>query len=146
MFYEHKQNFFSNLIFDKRTQKQRLAIDMKLTLSKTYISKIKILRIFALPFIFLPIESNVISQWLSIQFNIYQSHENVVLFLEHTMLATLKLRVEMSHLIYGTRGNWSMTRIIGLLNVDVQKRTRLFKRLLLHEKWLEKLFSLLQHR
>ena len=143
MFYEHKQNFFSNLIFDKRTQKQRMAIDMKLTLSKSYISKIKILRIFALPFIFLPIE---FSQWLSIQFNIYQSHENVVLFLEHIMLATLKQRVEMSHPIYGTRRNWSMTRIIGLLNVDVQKRTRLFKRMLLHEKWLEKLFSLLQHR
>ena len=140
MFYEHKQNFFSNLIFDKRTQKQRMAIDMRLPLSKSYFSKIKILRIFALPFIFIPIE------WLSIQFNIYQSHENVVLFLEHIMRATLKQRVEMSHPIYGTRRNWSMTRIIGLLNVDVQKRTRLFKRLLLHEKWLEKPFSLLQHR
>ena len=140
MFYEHKQNFISNLIFDKRTQTQRMAIGMKLPPSKSYFSKIKILRIFALPFIFIPIE------WFPIQFNIYQSHENVVLFLEHTMLATLKLRVEMSHPIYGTRRNWSMTRIIGLLNVDVQKRTRLFKRLLLHEKWLEKLFSLLQHR
>ena len=48
---------------------------------------------------------NVISQRLSIQFNIYQSHENVVLFLEHIMLATLKQRVEMSHPIYGTRRN-----------------------------------------
>ena len=56
MFYEHKQKFFSNLIFDKRTQKQRIAIDTKLPLSKTYFSKIKILRIFALPFIFIPIE------------------------------------------------------------------------------------------
>ena len=48
---------------------------------------------------------NVISQRLSIQFNIYQSHENVVLFLEHIMRATLKQRVEMSHPIYGTRRN-----------------------------------------
>ena len=99
MFYEHKQNFFSNSIFDKRTQKQRMAMDMKLPLSKSYFSKIKILRIFALPFIFIPIEL------LSIQFNIYQSHENVVLLLEHIMLATLKQRVEMSHPIYGTRRN-----------------------------------------
>ena len=94
-----------------------MVIDVKLLLSKRYFLKLKILRIFVLPLH----SYRSISHRLSIQFNIYQSHENVVLFFEHIMLASLKLRVEMSHPIYGTRRNWSMTRIIALLNVDVQK-------------------------
>ena len=74
----------------------------------------KVLWIFSLPlYLYQPKRS--------IQFNIYQSHENVLLFLQYIRLATLKLRVEMSDPIYGTRRNWSMTRIIGLLNVDLQK-------------------------
>jgi len=104
-----------------------MVIDVKLLLSKRYFLKLKILRIFVLPLHSYRSNhqintNNAISQWLSIQFNIYQSHENVVLFFEHIMLASLKLRVEMSHPIYGTRRNWSMTRIIALLNFDVQKR------------------------
>ena len=46
---------------------------------------------------------HVISQRLSIQFNIYQSRENVVLFLEHIMLATLNYVLK-CHIQFTGRG------------------------------------------